>query len=318
MKRKRIFKALLMVVLFICIGLFMDKSVTKVHAYYGGEVSDLKQAGATKNSVTVSWTPDSGAAKYRVEIKEYNGNADYRVANTVTGTSCAISGLKSGTEYAIRVTAISAANEVGYARTLYDVVTLPDKVTNLRQDCWWYFALAFDLKWDKLDGVSGYEITIYNGKNKKVKSETLSAYATSYSHGKISNSQIYTVRLRAFTNLNGQKYYSDWSEIRCFTQPRIKSAKVSSGKLNVKWGKVTGATGYDIYVSTKKTSGYKKVKSVGKNATSATISKFKKKSFNSKKTYYVYIVTKKKVGKITSKSGRLYYWNTKNTQYGYF
>jgi hypothetical protein len=49
-----------------------------------------------------------------------------------------------------------------------------------------------------------------------------------------------------------------------------------------------------------------------------TIPKLKGKAFSSKKTYYVYAETKKKNGKKVNTSGHLYYWNTKNTGYGYF
>ena len=310
MKRKNILKSLLLIMLFICVGLFVDKSAVKVHAYYYGSVDDLKQTGATKNSITVSWTAASGAAKYRVEFKAYSAPyaEAHRVAGTVTGTSHTISGLKSGSAYDVRVTPISTSGEEGGYDNFYDAVTLPDKVAGLKEDVWYSGIKKFYVQWDRLDGVSGYQIEIYNGKGKKIKSATLTQYASSYDQSKVSNSQVYKVKLRAFTNLNGRKYYSKWSEIHCMAQPDIKSLKVKSGKVNLKWSKITGVTGYDIYVSTKKKSGYKKVKSVGKNTTSTTVSKFNKKSFNSKKTYYVYVVAKKKVGKVTHKSQAYYYW----------
>ena len=310
MKRKSILKALLLIMLFICVGLFVDKSATKVQAYYYGSIDNLKQAGATKNSITVSWTAASGAAKYRVEFKaESAPSAEvHRVAGTVTGTSHTISGLKSGSMYDVRVTPIAANGEEGWYDSLYDTVTLPDKVSGLKEDVWYSGIKKFYVQWNRLDGVSGYQIEIYNGKGKRIKSATLTQYASSYDQSKVSNSQVYKVKLRAFTNLNGRKYYSKWSEIHCMAQPDIKSLKVASGKLNLKWNKIAGVTGYDIYVSTKKNSGYKKVKSVGKNTTSTSVAKFNKKSFNSKKTYYVSVVAKKKVGKVTYKSGDAYYW----------
>ena len=117
----------------------------------------------------------------------------------------------------------------------------------------------------------------------------------------------------------GQTYTTPWSSYAyCFTQPRIKSVKVSGNKLTVKWDKINGATSYDVYVSTKKTTGYKKVATVGKSKSSATIKKFKGKKFKSSKKYYVYVAAAKKVGKKRYDSGRLYYWNSKSSGYGYF
>jgi hypothetical protein len=127
------------------------------------------------------------------------------------------------------------------------------------------------------------------------------------------------MQVRAYTTLNGQTYYGDWSDAAYFfTQPRITKAKVSGNKLTVKWKKVGGATGYDIYVSTKPTTGYKKVKSVSAKASSVTLTKLKGKKISSKKKYYVYIATKKKTSTGTYTSGKLYYWNTKNSSFGYF
>ena len=130
---------------------------------------------------------------------------------------------------------------------------------------------------------------------------------------------VYNIRVRAYADIAGQRLYGDWSDLcYCFTQPRLKSLKVSGNKLTVSWGKVAGATGYDVYVSTKPKTGYKKVKSVGKNVSSLSITKLKGKSISSKKKYFVYVETKKKVNGQVNKSGRLYYWNTKNKSYEYF
>ena len=93
---------------------------------------------------------------------------------------------------------------------------------------------------------------------------------------------------------------------------------MKKGSLSFQWGKIGGASGYDVYISTKPKKGYKKVKSVGKNTTKLTIRKFKGKKINPKKTYYMYVETKKKNGSKVNKSGRLYYWNTKSKNFGYF
>ncbi|MEE3472827.1 MAG: hypothetical protein VZR24_19455, partial [Butyrivibrio hungatei] len=49
---------------------------------------------------------------------------------------------------------------------------------------------------------------------------------------------------------------------------------------------------------------------------SATISKFKKKKFKGTK-YYVYVVTRKKVGKRTYTSGSEYYWKVGNNSFNW-
>jgi len=75
---------------------------------------------------------------------------------------------------------------------------------------------------------------------------------------------------------------------------------------------VNGATGYAIYVSTRPSSGYKLVKTVGAGKKSATIKKFKGKAFNKNQKYYVYVKTLKDLGGTVLSSRQAYCWNTKS------
>ena len=121
---------------------------------------------------------------------------------------------------------------------------------------------------------------------------------------------MYTVKVRAYLDINGQKTYGEWSDTAyLFTQPMVvkNGVKINGkGQMTVKWDKINGVDGYEVYVSTKETKGYKKVAKVSSKKGSVTVKKFKKKSFSKKKTYYVYIVAKKKVGGDVYTSGRHY------------
>ena len=76
----------------------------------------------------------------------------------------------------------------------------------------------------------------------------------------------------------------------------LKSVKkAGTGKMKLTWKKVSGATGYQVYMSTKKSSGYKRVATIKKNKTVT----YTKKSLKKGKTYYFKIRTYKKVGKTT-------------------
>ena len=308
MNKKRILKALLLTMLFVGIGLLTN---SKVYASYWGSVSDLKQTDATTTSITVSWSAASNASSYRVEIKERGANStNYKVVGTVTGTSHTIKGLKKGKEYSVRVTPFSAQKEEGSSRAIHNAVTLADKIAKLKLDVWYTASKEFWIEWEQVDSASGYQIEIYNNKGKRVKKDTLTGYASSYTHKKVSNSKFYKVRLRAFMKVNGKDRFTKWQEVYCFAPPTMKSATISSGKLHVKWSKVAPATGYDIYVATSRNGKYKKVKSVSKKTTSTTVSKINKKKFNKNKTYYVYVVSKKKVKKVTYKSSPIFGWGT--------
>ena len=67
----------------------------------------------------------------------------------------------------------------------------------------------------------------------------------------------------------------------------------------MKWSKVAGASGYTVYVSKSATKGFKKVKTLGKNAKSVTFNKIGKSKMNKNTTYYVKVVANVKDGKKT-------------------
>ena len=66
-------------------------------------------------------------------------------------------------------------------------------------------------------------------------------------------------------------------------QENMNAYVTGKKKATVKWSKVTGATGYEIYMSTKKSSGYKKV---GTNTKNNKISYTKTKIKRKKKYYF--------------------------------
>ncbi|MBQ7740974.1 MAG: fibronectin type III domain-containing protein [Eubacterium sp.] len=75
----------------------------------------------------------------------------------------------------------------------------------------------------------------------------------------------------------------------------VKVVKTTTSSVSLKWKKVKGATGYQVYYSTKKKKGYKKAKTIKKGKTvKVTIKKLK----SNKKYYFkVRALKKKKKGK---------------------
>lgn len=288
--------------------------------YYVSMETPAQTQYGTDNAV-ISWKLSYISSSNTTETAGYNIylGEDYgstKLFAKTPNTFYKITGLEDGKKYYVKVEPYAADGSIGSGRSL-TIETMPARVKNFRQERWWYFINMLEVAWDRIETADTVNISLYNSKGKKVQSKILSPSSSSVSFSKMKD-EVYTVKIQASRTINGNTWQTPVSTIQCFNQARISSAKVSKKKLTVKWKKVGGATGYDIYVSTKQKSGYKKLKSVGKNTTKATFSKFKGKSFNPKKTYYIYIETKKKNGKRIDKSGRLYYWNTKNTATGYF
>ena len=75
----------------------------------------------------------------------------------------------------------------------------------------------------------------------------------------------------------------------------LKAPKPGRKKIKLTWKKISKATGYQIYMSTKKSSGYKKIATIKKVKTVT----YTRKNLKSKKDYYFKIRAYRKVGKKT-------------------
>ena len=283
----------------------------------------LTQVNPAKDSITVTWAAEENVINYYVYVGEDSSTATLYATLPATATSVTIRNLPAGCERYVQVKYTykrTYNNTVGESSvgSDYDLRTIPDKVQNVRQERWYYYLKSFNFEWDDQEAIDKYEYVIYKNSGKKLKSDTTTSTSSSYSK-KVSNEMVYKIKVRGTSTICGQTYTTPWSSYGyCFTQPRVKSVKATNGKLTIKWAKISGATSYDIYVSTKKTTGYKKVKTVGKSKSSTTIKKFKGKKIKKSKKYYVYVAAAKKVGKKRYDSGRLYYWNSKDKSSGYF
>lgn len=284
-----------------------------VQAAYVSPVTNAKQTVAAKNSVTLEWSPSEDAVEYRVYFKDAMDDKEYRLSGKTSDSRYTLTGLKDGVKYNVQIKAFDGAAESS-PRTVYDVITLPDKLEGLQQERWYYFIHILDIKWDRKTGVSGYEVSLSNSKGKILQKKDVKTASVSFNNMKDS---VYTVNVRAYTDYQNARHYSSYSSINCIPQARINRLKIKNGKLTLDWKKVEGATGYKIYVSNKPASGYKLAKTVGKKKKSCTLTKIKKKKINSKKKYYVYVETVCNKGKNKGTSGALYYWSTKDGKFRY-
>lgn len=150
---------------------------------------------------------------------------------------------------------------------------------------------SIKLSWKKANGASGYEIYSYNYSKKKwnyVKKVTSSTYTIK----KLKIGSKYKYRIRAYKNENGKKQYGAYtSSVKTtlkLSNTNITSITTKSKKANLKWKKVSGASGYEVYMATRRNGKYTKV-------TTTSSVKYTKKNLRKNKTYYFKIRTYKKV-----------------------
>lgn len=121
---------------------------------------------------------------------------------------------------------------------------------------------------------------------------------------------IYSQHIRKCKRMNSFTRYklSDRGRLNAHKTPgkvAISSvSRVGSGKLKITWKKVSGATGYQIYRSTQKNSGYRRIKNLSSKSSSYTNSKLK----NGKRYYY-------KIRAYKRIDGKTYYGKFSNIKY---
>lgn len=273
------------------------------------KTDSLSQNSAKTNSITLNWSPVTGATRY--QVYRVDGSAQIYAATT-TSPSVTIGNLKTGTSNSFKIYAERVSSSGYEARNdsyaFINTKTMPGTVTGIKVTNSYPHSNKVALAWNRAENAKGYQIAVYTMKNKKT-GKTLNVSSSSYNTIKMNQKSFYKVKVRAYIQLNnGKNLYGNWGSTYLANQQEVKVRNVSGG-LTASWPKVTGATNYTVYASDKSKKGYKKVSTT--KSSSYTLKKFKGKKLKKGKTYYFYVIANKKVNGKTYKSvGSWYYGMT--------
>lgn len=129
------------------------------------------------------------------------------------------------------------------------------------------------LTWSGVDGATGYRVYRSTSKTSgftKVKSITSNSKVT-YTNSGLSCGTTYYYKVRAYRLIDGNYYFGDYSSVVAVkpvpaAPGALTVAKASRTSVKLSWNKVTGASGYRIYRSKSKTSGFSKIKTLTSGA----------------------------------------------------
>lgn len=229
-----------------------------------------------------------------VETKLYDKNATSQNLSVQDGSRTLVPGQDYSVKYINNVNPGTATIEItglgnyGGIKTIrYNIEVKPMTKISAKAKS----SSTVKLSWPAVDGAEGY--SIYNASNNKRIANTKS---TSYTHKKLTGGKTYKYKVRPYKVSDGGTYYGDFSNtVKAVTNPKAPKIKLKAGKGQVKvsWKKISGANGYEVYRSTKKSKGYKKVATIKK----ASTVKYTNKKLKKNKKYYFKVRAYKIVNK---------------------
>ncbi len=234
----------------------------------------IKSLSNAYGGVKIIWYSSKGAEKYSIYRKESGGDWVLVTKVSSSQTSYTDKGAKNGvsTYYAVRAengNSISRYKSKSFTYFASPVVEVSNSTS------------AITVTWPKISGAKSYYIyrkAPGESSWKKVATVTKNIYNdTNVKTGKIYKYTVKAYNGKIFSGYNT----SGWS-IKRLTAPELKSAKNYTSGITIKWGKVSGASSYNVYRKIKGTSGWVKI------ATTKSTSYTDKKAVSGK--IYIYTV----------------------------
>ena len=281
-------------------------TVTGIGAYAGTRSVNFKIVPATPvlaslaNSTTgplLKWNKAAGATGYYVMRKTGTGAwVNIKKITAATTLSYTDTTAVSGTAYAYSVQAYGGTSSLAgsYNTTGLKVtyVATPKLTSAVNA------ATGVKFTWGKVSGATGYLIYRKTGTGAWVKVKTITAVSTvTWTDTAVKTGTTYTYTAKAYktTTTNVSAYNTTGIKRLYVAMPKLTSLKNSKSGPVLKWGKITGATGYLIY---RKLSGgvWVKVATITKVGTLT----WTDKAAANKKTYYYTIRAYKTSSTVTS------------------
>ena len=169
------------------------------------------------NGIKVTWDEVAGADGYRLYYK--TGNSAWKYATQTAGTSYTHTGVITGQDYTYYVRAYRTVNKTKVFSAYSDGKTgkaVPKKAVISKVMAG---SKKAALKWNKVNGASGYRIyykTSENGAWHYV-TQIGKGSTTSYTDTGLKSGQTYYYTMRAYRTVNGEKIfgsYSDWKTVK--------------------------------------------------------------------------------------------------------
>ena len=206
---------------------------------------------ATSGKPMLTWNAVSGATSYKV-YRATSQNGTYSLLGTVTATSYTNTGAKAGVTYYYKVKAVNSAGESAYSNTVSGRAT----VTTLTMG---HSATSGKpmLTWKAVSGAASYKVYRATTKNGAY-SVINTTKALTYTNTGAALGTTYYYKVEALNAAGKSMGFSAIVEGKVAPVLAVGYSSVS-GKPQLTWKAVPGATEYQVYRSTQQNSGYSKI-----------------------------------------------------------
>ena len=206
---------------------------------------------STSGKPQLTWNAVSGATSYKV-YRATSQNGTYSLLGTVTTTSYTNTGAKAGTTYYYKVKAVNSAGESAYS----NVVSGKTTVTTLTMG---HSASSGkpQLTWKAVSGAASYKVYRATAKNGAY-SVINTTKALTYTNVGAALGTTYYYKVEALNAAGKSMGFSAIVEGKVAPVLAVGYSSVS-GKPQLTWKAVPGATEYQVYRSTQQNSGYSKI-----------------------------------------------------------
>ena len=208
-------------------------------------ISDTTLTGASNitSGVQVKWSQVTGATGYIV-YRKGAGKGWARIADIKSGSTVSYTDktAASSTTYTYTVRAYNG-NTMGDWHSAKSLMRISDTTVTGASN----ITSGVQVKWSRVTGATGYIVYRKSGSGSWGRIADIKSGSTvSYTDTTAASGTTYTYTVRAYNGSTMGDWHSAKS-VKRLSDPKLTSASKVSGGIDVRWTKVTGATGYIVY-----------------------------------------------------------------------
>ena len=213
---------------------------------------------ATSGKPMLTWNAVSGATSYKV-YRATSQNGTYSLLGTVTATSYTNTGAKAGVTYYYKVKAVNSAGESAYSNIVsgQSKAVTPKPAAPVVKIGHSASSGKPMLTWNAVDGAASYKVYRATAKNGAY-SVINTTKALTYTNTGAALGTTYYYKVEALNASGKSMGFSAIVEGKVAPVLAVGYSSVS-GKPQLTWKAVPGATEYQVYRSTQQNSGYAKI-----------------------------------------------------------